>query len=50
MKWFDIYDLIWLLAIGTVAAGIALMHVPSSLIFLGLSLGCIAYFGRPRGK
>ena len=32
--------------IATNSAGIALMHIPSALIFLGLCCGVIAYFGR----
>jgi uncharacterized membrane protein len=41
-----IRDLVWLLSIALIAAGIAMMHIPSALIFLGLCLGVIAYFGR----
>jgi len=41
-----IRDLIWLLSIALVTAGIALMHIPTALIFLGLCCGVIAYFGR----
>lgn len=40
-----IRDIIWLIGIALVAAGIALMHGPSALIFLGLCCGLIAYFG-----
>jgi uncharacterized membrane protein len=41
-----IRDLIWLFSISLVTAGIALMHIPTALIFLGLCCGVIAYFGR----
>lgn len=41
-----IRDLVWLLSIGLVAAGIGMMHIPTALIFLGLCCGVIAYFGR----
>jgi hypothetical protein len=41
-----IRDLVWLLSIALVTAGIALMHIPTALIFLGLCCGLIAYFGR----
>ncbi len=41
-----IRDLVWLLSIALVTAGIALMHIPTALIFLGLCCGVIAYFGR----
>ncbi len=41
-----IRDLIWLLSISLIAAGIALMHIPTALIFLGICCGVIAYFGR----
>jgi hypothetical protein len=41
-----IRDLVWLLSIALIATGIGLMHVPSTLIFLGLCCGLIAYFGR----
>lgn len=41
-----IRDIVRLLGIGLVAAGIGLMHVPTALIFLGLCCGVIAYFGR----
>jgi hypothetical protein len=41
-----IRDLLWLLSIALITAGIALMHIPTALIFLGLCCGVIAYFGR----
>jgi hypothetical protein len=41
-----IRDLVWLLSIALVAAGIGLMHIPTALIFVGLCCGVIAYFGR----
>jgi hypothetical protein len=41
-----IRDLVWLLSIALVTAGIALMHIPTALIFLGICCGVIAYFGR----
>ena len=41
-----IRDIIWLIGIALVTAGIALMHIPTALIFLGLCCGVIAYFGR----
>jgi hypothetical protein len=41
-----IRDLIWILSIALIATGIALMHIPTALIFLGLCFGVIAYFGR----
>lgn len=41
-----IRDLVWLLSIALVTAGITLMHIPTALIFLGLCCGVIAYFGR----
>jgi len=41
-----IRDLVWVLSIALVTTGIALMHIPSALIFLGLCCGVIAYFGR----
>jgi len=41
-----IRDLIWILSIASIVAGIALMHIPTALIFLGLCCGVIAYFGR----
>lgn len=39
-------DLLWLSSLASITTGIALMHVPSALIFLGICLGVIAYFGR----
>jgi hypothetical protein len=44
-----IRDLIWLLSIAFIAAGIGLMHIPTALIFLGLCCGVIAYFSH-QGK
>lgn len=41
-------DVIWLLAISSMTAGIAMMHVPSALIFLGITFGAIAYYSGPR--
>jgi hypothetical protein len=45
-----IWDLVWLLSIGLIATGIALMHIPSALIFLGICCGMIAYFGHQEKK
>jgi hypothetical protein len=44
-----IWDIVWLLSIALIVAGIALMHIPTALIFLGLCCGVIAYFGH-QGK
>ncbi len=41
-----IRDLVWLLSIALVTAGIGMMHIPTALIFLGFCCGVIAYFGR----
>lgn len=41
-----IRDLVWLLSIALVTAGIAMMHIPTAMIFLGLCCGVIAHFGR----
>lgn len=41
-------DLLWLAALGSTAAGIAMMYVPAALIFVGLCFGAAAYSSRPR--
>jgi|WetSurMetagenome_2_1015567.scaffolds.fasta_scaffold806522_2 hypothetical protein len=41
-----IRDLVWLLSITLITAGIALMHIPTALIFVGICCAVIAYFGR----
>ncbi len=41
-----IRDIVWILSIALITAGIALMHIPTAMIFLGLCCGVIAYFGR----